>query len=146
MSRDCWAALPSVSEPSLMLKWLFHILIFATNIGSGKYQNKEKRLKRQRKLGLFLAVPRGCLRFVIVVFPDHTHLLFYLKVKLDMLCLLNSLRIQHFWSVYFYRLYLESQTDWLKTDFSQGSQTGFGSLGRNILRQGNHVFGNLACF
>ena len=32
---------------------------------------------------LFLAVPWGCLRFVIVVFPDHTHLLlllyFYLK-------------------------------------------------------------------
>ena len=25
---------------------------------------------------LFLAVPRGCLQFVIVVFPDHTHLLF----------------------------------------------------------------------
>ena len=25
---------------------------------------------------LSLAVPRGCLRFVIVVFPDHTHLLF----------------------------------------------------------------------
>ena len=25
---------------------------------------------------LFLAVPWGCLRFVIVVFPDHTHLLF----------------------------------------------------------------------
>ena len=25
---------------------------------------------------LFLAVPRVCLRFVIVVFPDHTHLLF----------------------------------------------------------------------
>ena len=24
---------------------------------------------------LFLAVPRGCLQFVIVVFPDHTHLL-----------------------------------------------------------------------
>ena len=24
---------------------------------------------------LFLAVPWGCLRFVIVVFPDHTHLL-----------------------------------------------------------------------
>ena len=22
---------------------------------------------------LFLAVPRGCLQFVIVVFPDHTH-------------------------------------------------------------------------
>ena len=26
---------------------------------------------------LFLAVPQGCLRFVIVVFPDHAHLLFY---------------------------------------------------------------------
>ena len=24
---------------------------------------------------LFLAMPGGCLRFVIVVFPDHTHLL-----------------------------------------------------------------------
>ena len=24
----------------------------------------------------FLTVPRGCLQFVIVVFPDHTHLLF----------------------------------------------------------------------
>ena len=27
---------------------------------------------------LFLAVPQGCLRFVIVVFPDHTHLLFFM--------------------------------------------------------------------
>ena len=27
---------------------------------------------------LFLAVPRGCLRFVIVVFPDHTNLLFFI--------------------------------------------------------------------
>ena len=26
---------------------------------------------------LFLAMPRGCLRFVIVVFPDHTHLLLF---------------------------------------------------------------------
>ena len=25
---------------------------------------------------VFLAMPWGCLRFVIVVFPDHTHLLF----------------------------------------------------------------------
>ena len=32
---------------------------------------------------LFLAVPPGCLQFVIVVFPDHTHLLFfkYIGVK-----------------------------------------------------------------
>ena len=30
---------------------------------------------------LFLAVPWGCLRFVIVVFPDHTHLLFLIFIK-----------------------------------------------------------------
>ena len=29
---------------------------------------------------LFLAVPGGCLQFVIVVFPDHTHLLFLKKM------------------------------------------------------------------
>ena len=28
---------------------------------------------------LFFAVPRGCLRFVIVVFPDHTHY-FYIQL------------------------------------------------------------------
>ena len=27
---------------------------------------------------LFLPVPRGCLQFVIVVFPDPTHLLFFI--------------------------------------------------------------------
>ena len=27
---------------------------------------------------LFLAVPQGSLQFVIVVFPDHTHLLFFI--------------------------------------------------------------------
>ena len=30
---------------------------------------------------LFLAVPRGCLQFVIVLFPDHTHLLFLLMSR-----------------------------------------------------------------
>ena len=29
---------------------------------------------------LFLSVPRRCLRFMIVVFPDHTHLLFLTKL------------------------------------------------------------------
>ena len=29
---------------------------------------------------LFLAVPQGCLQFVIVVFPDHTHLLFLFEI------------------------------------------------------------------
>ena len=31
---------------------------------------------------LFLAVPWGCMRFVIVVFPDHTHLLFLNKLEI----------------------------------------------------------------
>ena len=31
---------------------------------------------------LFLAVPRGCLRFVIVVFPGHTHSLFPIRYTL----------------------------------------------------------------
>ena len=30
---------------------------------------------------LVLAVPRGCLRFVIVVFPDHTNLLFLIFIS-----------------------------------------------------------------
>ena len=52
---------------------------------------------------LFLAVPRGCLQFVIVVLPDHTHLLFYPRMvnRLDcyyfirygfVCCLHNSFR------------------------------------------------------
>ena len=32
---------------------------------------------------LFLAVPWGCLRFVTVVFPDHTHLLFFKYTALN---------------------------------------------------------------
>ena len=31
---------------------------------------------------LFFAVPRGCLRFVIVIFSDHTHLLYYSESSL----------------------------------------------------------------
>ena len=30
---------------------------------------------------LFLALQRGCLQFVIVVFPDHTHLLFLIALS-----------------------------------------------------------------
>ena len=33
---------------------------------------------------LFLAVPRGSLQFVIVVFPDHTHLLFLIVLLIYM--------------------------------------------------------------
>ena len=30
---------------------------------------------------LFLTMPQGCLQFVIVVFPDHTHLLLLLRLE-----------------------------------------------------------------
>ena len=33
---------------------------------------------------LFLAMPRGCLRFVIVVFPEHTH--YFLGDSISLLC------------------------------------------------------------
>ena len=42
---------------------------------------------------LFLAVPRGCLQFVIVVFPDHTHLLFFND--------LNSSNGWHYGTIFF---------------------------------------------
>ena len=43
---------------------------------------------------LFLAVPQGCLQFVIVVFPDYTHLLF---LKTDgSLMQVESIRLDHF--------------------------------------------------
>ena len=36
---------------------------------------------------LLLSVPRGCLQFVIVVFPDHNHLLFWTRPTI---CLLSA--------------------------------------------------------
>ena len=42
---------------------------------------------------LFLAVPWVCLQFVIVVFPDHTHLLYFISVSLSntMFCVYDFL-------------------------------------------------------
>ena len=41
---------------------------------------------------LFLAVPRGSLQFVIVVFPDHTHLLFFINSMIELI----DFKMQHF--------------------------------------------------
>ena len=41
---------------------------------------------------LFLAVPRVCLRFVIVIFPDHTHLLYFIP---NFVCVLTNERYKH---------------------------------------------------
>ena len=43
---------------------------------------------------LFLAVLRGCLQFVIVVFPDHTHLLFMIKIQLFCLVAVSYVAVQ----------------------------------------------------
>ena len=40
---------------------------------------------------LFLAVSRGCLQFVIVVFPDHAHLLFLSPGPIDILVKVHKL-------------------------------------------------------
>ena len=40
---------------------------------------------------LFLTVPRGCLQFVIVVFSDHTHLLFSIHLNSSLIDLIYSL-------------------------------------------------------
>ena len=47
-----------------MFKWLFHILIFATNDGSDKYQKKRKTTKTCLTVSLLLShwYPRSCVR------------------------------------------------------------------------------------
>ena len=40
---------------------------------------------------LFLAVPLVCLQFVIVVFPDHTHLLFFIKTLMNVVLIYSYL-------------------------------------------------------
>ena len=49
---------------------------------------------------LFLAVPRGCLQFVIVAFPDHTHLLFFYILSLGM-------RSENFMGMEFYEPHIK---------------------------------------
>ena len=46
---------------------------------------------------LFLTVPRGSLQFVIVVFPDHTHLLF---LEQSLWNTSDKNGIQSFWNVF----------------------------------------------
>ena len=57
---------------------------------------------------LFLAVPRGCLQFVIVVFSDHTHLLFFIH-KENVSLKINA--IIHWFVFYFDYAYLIRLSD-----------------------------------
>ena len=55
---------------------------------------------------LLLAVPRGCLQFVNVVFPDHTHLLFLKSERSVCKCTLGlyaDLLYQRVWTWFFER-------------------------------------------
>ena len=61
---------------------------------------------------LFLAVSRGCLRFVIVVFPDHTHLLF-----LCLYCQLSLFYMMVSGSAETCNIYCYSQFDGLNLTF-----------------------------
>ena len=82
---------------------------------------------------LFLTVPRGCLQFVIVVFPDHTHLLFLfrvLEIKLNLVKLtfrtaISSHQVMgilskkcEVWKIYHTEYGLFLATDWLKSEGS----------------------------
>ena len=54
---------------------------------------------------LFLTMPQICLQFVIVVFPDHTHLLFMVKLRINVS--VNSIWILHIEN-FTYRMCLKS--------------------------------------
>ena len=58
---------------------------------------------------LFLAVPWGCLQFLIVLFPDHTHLLFFIP---DFLNLLEKYQLMHIVHTYLSSSKFSSQFAW----------------------------------
>ena len=66
-SMLCCALLDVHSSIAIILMWKRE-LVALLNLSSWCLMMVER---------LFLAVPQGCLRFVIVVFPDHTHLPFF---------------------------------------------------------------------
>ena len=71
-SMFCCTLLYVHSSIAIILMWMRE-LITLLNLSSWCLVMVER---------LFLAVPQGCLRFVIVVFPVHTHLLFWKRADL----------------------------------------------------------------
>ena len=53
---------------------------------------------------LFLGVPWVCLQFVIVVFPDHTHLLFFVEQSKPILKLHYAIMDKKMFTCYFFFL------------------------------------------
>ena len=64
---------------------------------------------------LFLTVPRGCQQFVIVVFPDHTHLLF---LKTNIWCVFFWVAAQESFTVCYITAWLIIITYIFKIKFS----------------------------
>ena len=62
-----------------VLNWPVHCLLKTGNFN----QIFIEKIIKWNYERLFLAVPWGCLRFVIVVFPDHTHLLFFMYQEIN---------------------------------------------------------------
>ena len=62
---------------------------------------------------LFLAVPGGCLQFVIVVFPDHTHLLFWIQIRIGRrsceVSLSQTKKMLNFWLLGYNRAFVFTQ-------------------------------------
>ena len=55
---------------------------------------------------LFLAEPRGCLRFVIVVFPDHTHYFWVCENNFKLIKTMGSKRCNRFCTITYFCLYI----------------------------------------
>ena len=76
---------------------------------------------------LFLTVPRGCLQFVIVVFPDHTHLIFL---------------SQQSEPLYLYTYKLPFQKSWIRPDIMIVSFLVYGFLFACWVMPRSHIHGS----
>ena len=90
----------ALSKASAILQDLFMMIFNSTYVDLLAKANIQSLHIRRLNLSswclvmvewLFLAVPWGCLRFVIVLFPDHTHLLFLKPWQLKLFKILNNM-------------------------------------------------------
>ena len=82
---------------------------------------------------LFLAVPQGSLQFVIVVFPDHIHLLFLVESHTNTICALFSNQLRKLYISFPNRIqYMYKKP---RHDFHQVSISWTCNLGRHAFIQ-----------
>ena len=88
--RHCVVSLSKNINPSLVLVQPRKTRPFITErLLMGRKESKQTTILMYGSR-LFLAVPWGCLRFVIVVFPDHTHLLLFMFTSVRMFPFLST--------------------------------------------------------